>query len=274
MIPIHPNLHEFKTVVDWRLADADDNYFFDLHCTLTQLAFESPFLMDTMNAELSLILKEPLRASPTWRPACVMPFEEKKWRFEYGLMPAKTDFIRSHVGHAMIAVIGPEPLVVDRYKPSHDIDNDVFDPQVTLLLPKREVFEPGSICVVDARKGLLDFLVESPTFVMILSGRVRRAIQWVFSRDTLQAVHAVPGSANDARLAAMISALTAMGSRTSIATLYSLTAHSNHFIRWSALQALTRLNPEAAKASLQRATKDAHPHVRSASEKAIAAMAA
>ena len=227
-----------------------------------------------MNVELNLILKEPLRRSPTWRPGRVVPFEEKLWRFEYGLMPTKTDFIHGHVGHAMIAVIGPEPLVVDRYKPSHDIDNDVFDPQVTLQLPKRKVYLPGSICVVDTRKGLFDFLVESPTFVMILSGRVRRAIQWVFSRHTLQAVHAVPGNSNDAHIAAMIGALTAMGSATSIATLYKLTAHSSHFVRWSALQALARLNPEAAKASLQRATKDAHPHVRSASEKAIAAMAA
>jgi hypothetical protein len=274
MIPIHPNLHEFKTVVDWRLADAGDNLFFDLHYILTQLAFDCPFLADTMNAELSMILKEPLQPSPTWRPARVMPFEEKLWQFEYGLMPTKTDFIHSHVGHAMIAVIGPEPLVVDRYRPSHDIDNDVFDPQVTLLLPKRKVYVPGSVCVVDARKGLFDFLVESPTFVMILSGRVRRAIQWVFSRHTLQAVHAVPSNSNDAHIAEMIGALTAMGSATSIATLYTLTTHSSHFIRWSALQALARLNPEAAKASLQRATKDAHPHVRSASEKAIAAMAA
>jgi hypothetical protein len=209
-----------------------------------------------------------------WRPARVVPFEEKLWRFEYGLMPTKTDFIHSHAGHAMIAVIGPEPLVVDRYRPSHDIDNDVFDPQVALLLPKRKVYVPGSICVVDTRKGLFDFLVESPTFVMILSGRVRRAIQWIFSRHTLQAVHAIPSNPDDANIAEMIGALTAMGSATSIATLYALTAHSSHFIRWSALQALARMNPEAAKASLQRATKDAHPHVRTASEKAIAAMAA
>ena len=274
MIPIHPNLHEFKTVVDWRLADADDNYFFDLHKILTQLAFDCPFLMDTMNAQLSMILREPWRASPTWRPACVMPLEEKKWRFEYGLMPTKTDFIHSQVCHAMIAVIGPGPLVVDRYKPSHDIDNDVFDPQVTLLLPKREVYVPGSVCAIDTTKGIFDFLVESPTFVMILSGRVRRAIQWIFSRHTLQAVHAILSSDNDAHIAAMISALAAMRSNTSIATLYALTTHSSHFIRWSALQALARLNPEAAKASLQRATKDKHPHVRSASEKAIATMAA
>ncbi|HEX3895757.1 MAG TPA: HEAT repeat domain-containing protein [Rudaea sp.] len=274
MMPIHSNLHEFRTVVDWRLAGADDLLFFDLHYILTQLAFDCPYLVDTLNAELRAILREPLQLSPTWRPARVVPFEEKLWRFEYGLMPTKTDFIHSHVGHAMIAVIGPEPLVVDRYKPSHDIDNDVFDPQVALLLPKRKVYAPGSICVVDTRKGLFDFLVESPTFVMILSGRVRRAIQWVFSRHTLQAVHAIPGNPNDAHIAEMIGALTAMGSATSIATLYALTAHSSHVIRWSALQALARLNPEAAKASLQRATKDAHPHVRSASEKAIAAMAA
>jgi hypothetical protein len=274
MTSIHPNLREFKTVVDWRLSDADDNLFFDLHHILTRLAFESPFVIDTMHAELAKILKFPLQPSSAWRPAHVVPFEEKLWRFEYGLMPTKTDFIHSHVGHAMIAVIGPEPLVVDRYRPSHDIDNDVFDPQVKLLLPKRKVYAPGSVCVVDTRKGLFDFLVESPTFVVKLSGRVRRAIQWVFSRHTLQAVHTVPGNSSDAHIAEMIGALTAMGSATSIATLYALTTHNSHFIRWSALQALARLNPEAAKASLQRATKDAHPHVRSASEKAIAAMAA
>ena len=274
MIPLHPNLHEFRAAVDWRLADAGDTYFFDLHRILFELAFECPYLLDTMNAALGAILKEPLRTSPTWRPDCVVPSDEPSWRLQYGFMPAKTDFIHSHVGRAMIAVIGPEPLVVDCYQPSHDIDNDVFDPQVSLLQPVRKVYAPGSVCTVDVHKGLFDFLVESPTFVMILSGRVRRAIQWVFSRHTLQAVHAVPSNATDAHIAAMIYALTAMGSPTSISTLYALTTHASHFIRWSALQALARLNPEAAKASLLRATKDAHPHVRSASEKAIAAMAA
>ncbi len=274
MIPIHPNLHEFQTVVNWQLDKGDDDLFFDLHFILTELAFDSPFLEDTFNAELSAILREPLEASPTWCPNLIVPNEKKLWRFEYGLMPHKTDFIHSHAGHAMIAVIGPEPLIVDRYQPSHDVDNDVFDPQVTLLLPKREVYVPGSVCVIDTTKGIFDFLVESPTFVMILSGRVRRAIQWVFSRHTLQAVHAIPSSDNDARMAAIISALAAMRSHTSIATLYGLTTHASHFVRWSALQALARLNPEAAKASLQRATKDTHPHVRSASEKAIATMAA
>ena len=274
MIPIHPNLHEFQTVVNWQLDKGDDDLFFDLHFILTELAFDSPFLEDTLNAELSAILKDPLDTPSTWHPNRIVPYEKKLWRFEYGLMPHKTDFIHSQAGHAMIAVIGPEPLVVDRYQPSHDVDNDVFDPHVTLLLPKREVYIPGTVCIVDTSKGVFDFLVESQTFVMILSGRVRRAIRWVFSRHTLQAVHAIPSSDNDAHIAAMISALAAMRSTTSIATLYGLTTHPSHFIRWSALQALTRLNPEAAKASLQRATKDKHPHVRTASEKAIAAMAA
>ena len=274
MIPIHPNLHEFQTVVNWQLDKGDDELFFDLHFILTELAFDSPFLEDTLNAELSAILKEPLEASPTWRPDRIVPYEEKFWSFEYGLMPHKTDFIHSHVGHAMIAVIGPDPLIVDRYQPSHDVDNDVFDPKVTLLLPKREVYVPGSVCVVDTSKGLIDFLVDSPTFVMILNHRVRRAIRWIFSRRTLQAVYAIASTDNDAHIAAMITALAAMRSHTSIATLYALTTHSSHFIRLSALQALTRLNPEAAKASLQRATKDEHPQVRTASKKAIAAMAA
>lgn len=274
MIPMHPNLHEFKTVVDRCLMDNDERYFFELHDVLAQLAFDSPYLQDALNAELNAILKEPLATSPTWQRGRVVPFDENLARLECGLMPEKTDFIHSHVRHAMIAVIGPEPLEVDRYHPSHDIDNDVFDPHVALLQPKREVYVPGSICAVDARKGLFDFVVESPTFVMILSGRQRRAIQWIFSRHTLQAVQSVPSNGTDAHIAAMIAALTAMGNASSTSTLHALTTHSSHFVRWSALQALSRLNPEAAKASLQRATKDNHPHVRSASKKAIAAWAA
>ena len=57
-------------------------------------------------------------------------------------------------------------------------------------------------------------------------------------------------------------------------TLCALTSHANHLVRAEALQALALLDPEGARASLQRAINDEHPYVRFASEKSIAALAA
>ncbi|MEP6484310.1 MAG: HEAT repeat domain-containing protein [Rudaea sp.] len=274
MNSLHHDLQELKTLIDWRLEDDDENSFFRLQSAFRELVFESAFLSDSINAQLDDILKRPLEASPHWMARNIVAIAEPNWQLHYGIASHTSEFIRSNISHGLIAVIGPDPLIVDHYRTSKTIDTDVYDAGISLLKPRREVYEPGSICVVDARDGVASFIVDTPTTLVTLLGPPRRAIQWIFSRQTLRAVQSIPSNPADTEMAIMIRALTAMRCTTSIATLCALTTHESHFVRWTALQALVELSPEAAKSSLQRATKDVHPHVRMASAKAIAAMAA
>jgi HEAT repeat protein len=84
----------------------------------------------------------------------------------------------------------------------------------------------------------------------------------------------VASKAADADTVNRIRAIVALRSASSVPTLCALTAHPCHLVRVEALQALAALDPEGARASLQRATCDEHPDVRFVSEKFIAALAA
>ena len=174
----------------------------------------------------------------------------------------------------LICVVGPEPLVVDYYPTSQNIDTDVFDAAAFLTKPERETFQSGELCLIDGTLELADIVTDQPTNAVWLIGPTRRSIQRLFSRHTLKSVQAVASRPADADTVSLIRALVALRSASAVPTLCALTSHASHLVRAEALQALATLDPEGARASLQRAINDEHPHVRFASEKFIAALAA
>jgi hypothetical protein len=274
MIVPHSNLQEFTRVAEWQLGSGEDAGFFNMHGLLKTLAFDCDYLPETTNAELHEILRDPLELPSSWQYNHIVAETRPNWQVRYGYLPTMDDFIRSNPAHMIICVIGPEPLVVDYYTASQNIDTDVFDAAAFLQPPEREIFQPGELCLIDSAVDLADVVVDKPTAALWLRGRTRRSIQWLFSRHTLKSVQAAASKAADADTVNLIRGIVALRSAASVPTLCALTSHSSHLVRVEALQALTALDPECARASLQRATNDEHPHVRFASEKSIAALAA
>ena len=275
MIVPHSNLQDFTRATEWHLKSGEDNKtLLSLHTLLRTLTFDSDYLAETINAELHEILRDPLELSASWQSGYIVAESHLYWQVRYGNLPATDDFIRSNPAHMLIAVIGPEPLVVDYYPASQNIDTDVFDAAAFLKAPEREIFQPGEVCVIDSTDELADIVVDKPTMALCLIGRTRRSIQWLFSRHTLKSVQAVASNASDADTVNLIRALVTLRSAIAVPTLCALTSHASHLVRAEALQALAALDPEGARASLQRATHDEHPYVRFTSEKSIAALAA
>ncbi len=274
MIVPHHNLQEFTRVAEWQLKDGEDKGFFDLDGILRSLAFECDYLPETTNAELHEILRDPLELPASWQYGHILADSRPRWQLRYGYLPANDDFIRSNAAHMIVCAIGPEPLVVDYYAPSQPIDTDVFDASTFLQSPEREIFQPGELCLIDSATELADIVVEKPTMAMWLIGHPRRSIQWLFSRHSRRSVQAIASKATDADTVNLVRALVALRSVASVPTLCALTTHANHLVRVEALQALTTLDPEGARASLQRAVNDEHPFVRYASQKSIDSLAA
>lgn len=274
MIVPHHNLQEFTRVAEWQLKNGEDKGFFDMHGILRSLAFECDYLPETTNAELHEILRDPIELPASWQYDHLLADSRPHWQLRYGFLPANDDFVRSNTAHMIVCAIGPEPLVVDYYPSSQPIDTDVFDASTFLQAPEREIFQPGELCLIDSAIELADIVVAKPTTAMWLVGRARRSIQWLFSRHTLKSVQAIPSTATDADTVNLVRALVALRSVAAVPTLCALTSHANHLVRVEALQALTTLDPEGARASLQRAVNDEHPFVRFASQKSIASLAA
>jgi len=274
MIVPHHNLQEFTRVAEWQFAKGEDKGIFDMYALLKILATDCDYLAETTNAELHEILRDPLELPASWQFGNIIAETKPQWQLRYGHLPPADDFIRSNPAHMLICVIGPEPLVVDYYPTSQNIDTDVFDAAAFLTKPEREVFQTGELCLIDSTLELADIVTDKPVNAVWLTGPTRRSIQWLFSRHTLKSVQAVASRTADADMVSLIRALVVLRSAGAVPTLCALTSHANHLVRAEALQALATLDPEGARASLQRAVNDEHPLVRVTSEKFIAALAA
>ncbi|MFC7519825.1 HEAT repeat domain-containing protein [Xanthomonas populi] len=67
----------------------------------------------------------------------------------------------------------------------------------------------------------------------------------------------------------MVQALGAMKNRAGVPALLDLCDHSQHFVRWAAMQALGYVAPELLMPRLQLAAGDPHLHVREAAKKVL-----
>jgi hypothetical protein len=273
IVPQH-NLQQFTRSAESKFAENADRSIFDMYTLLRILTHDSDYLNETTNAELHEILRDPLELPASWQCGHIVADAKPRWQLRYGQLPPADEYIRSNPTHKLICVFGPEPLVVDYYPASQDIDTDVFDASAFLTTPRREVFQRNEICLVDGTLALADIVTEKPVNAVWLTGPTRRSIQWLFSRHTRKSVQAIPSTPADADTVSLIRALVSLRSAGAVPTLCALTSHTSHLVRAEALQALAALDPEGARASLQRAVNDEHPHVRVTSEKFIAALAA
>ncbi len=68
--------------------------------------------------------------------------------------------------------------------------------------------------------------------------------------------------------------MAAMQETRAVPLISSLADHPSHAVRWAVVQALGRLDPQAALQHLRQAVNDPHPHIRNAAQKTLARLEA
>jgi HEAT repeats len=267
-------LKRFTEGLEAHLSTGRFDDLFAVQQEFLDLVFDSSFVTEMLNAALSKIARLSPRDPENWDADTIVLARGEHWEIAYGAPDSNADFLYSNPCFGICAVVGREPLVVRRYSASARIDTDVFDPDVTLKLRREEEFKRESFFSIDARTDVDEFVDSSGARVVTLIGPPNGAIRWAFCRKNLHAVQPIATHPADATIVTYIRALVAMNATEAVSTLTTLTEHSSHFVRWTALQALIRLNPDSAGSGLQRALNDPHPHIQRASEKAIAQLSA
>jgi hypothetical protein len=176
--------------------------------------------------------------------------------------------LRSCHEAAILVPLGRNPLICEVYSlPPHD--NAVFDPNITLTKVRSiavapgETFqtEPGHVYDIHATGG--------PAVAAVLACRQDAALTWSFDRASLKATGAGDANAVDQQLRAAIELMGILRDSSSLPLLQELAAHPRHTVRWSAIQSLGRISPAAARAQLEKALQDPHPHLRAAAAKTL-----
>lgn len=176
--------------------------------------------------------------------------------------------------HLLLAVLGPSPLDVDVYAEAADHPNDVFDRGRPLGAPERRTLRPGEVVPFRAGRDCPLPVSCEPSFALQLLSRTVTRVQWVYDLKTLKAVRAVAADPAASRIEFAAQTLAELRGKHAADRLASLCDHPDHFVRWTALRSLTRVDFRAGVEKLRVAVDDPHPHVRNAAARALKKMVA
>lgn len=125
--------------------------------------------------------------------------------------------------------------------------------------------ELGRVC----RQVVHDYESAAPFARLCLALQPSAGQRWVFDRATLRASYPMLESLEDSGCMALCRMVAALTERRALPMLRELVDHASHAVRWSAIQAIGKLDGREARQLLERATHDAHPHVRAAAQRAL-----
>ncbi|MBH1541468.1 HEAT repeat domain-containing protein [Stenotrophomonas maltophilia] len=131
------------------------------------------------------------------------------------------------------------------------------------------VLEAGSALLCGASGTVHDLRIQQPTLVAKLIGAVREPLQWMIDREQGEVVQAISSSPVHSELEIMARTLGALRDG-GAETLASLASHESHFVRWSAMQAMGRVDVQQALQLLDHARNDANAQIRQSASKVLA----
>jgi hypothetical protein len=178
--------------------------------------------------------------------------------------------IHSFPQHTIFGLVSKGPVSFDLFTQPSPFPNDVFDRTRTLVSAGgTELSARNYVCL---RAGYDLFALkqsQSEQIYLIFKSRNLLRLIWWYSAATLIPVRAVAADQSSCRLQYAARLLAAMSCRESIPNLLGLLEHPDHFVRWTAIQTIIRLDLEKGISALGIGLSDAHPHVRDATARAM-----
>jgi HEAT repeats len=199
----------------------------------------------------------------------IVLIEHERFGLHLRIVRSGAPYLLSVSSDALVAIKMHAPVTIDRYRFAPGNGVEVFEPGAALLLVDSVFYDGGVIHERVTEHVVYDYRCAETFVKLVMTFRPGGAQVWHFDRRTLSASFATLGSVDhsaDVMLSRMIGAL---GERRALPLILELTNHPSHVVRWSAIQALGRLDGAQAKVALEAAVNDSHPHIRASAEKML-----
>lgn len=180
-----------------------------------------------------------------------------------------------HPYDAIFYRVNPGTSRVHFYRLPDQLANEVVDVTARLDFVESRDFAQASVVTKRSAIDILDFEAapEAPVVIARLHLSSKGALDWSFDRETLSPIGATSNVPAESHLISLISAA-ALFPESDLGLLRQAVLHPSHNVRWAALQAIGKLDPDAAVALLPNLARDPHPHVRRAAERTLASLEA
>lgn len=259
-------LAQFIAECERRFRPEESRSFWDCTEAFAELA-GSGFVVEHVNRELARCKREPGYLGSWMRDEMLL--HRGRFVVTVILQRAPRRFLHCLPRYAIYAPLQPEPIEYDRYDLPADHRSEVFDPTVRLAPGGSHRLEAGEMLRLDSDRHVYDLRHSEPMLFLALLSSPVRTQEWLFSRDTLQALQVNDADLSFTQLRVAADMLGKFAHQASLPALQRLTRHPHHAVRWAAVQNLGRLSRGEAVKALQAASEDPHPHVQRAARKTL-----
>ena len=241
--------------------------FWDCEDALADL-LKKPFLADALNRELANVAQDATQTR-NWLGSELVLHRGGGFALSISIFDKPQRYIHSLPYHAMHAGVGGFGLRCNVYELPPSFRNHVFDPTVRLSSAGVRKAEPREILCLPSGKQAYDFIYEQPTPVLKFVTAAIQPLEWLFTRQALQAWQANDADLSFTQLRVAADVAGRFAHQSSLQPLKRLAQHTHYAVRWTAIQNLARLSRSEAIEHLRAAVNDPHPHVQRAARKTL-----
>jgi HEAT repeats len=220
-----------------------------------------------LNEQLKSLVEDPQHVGD-WSAKEAVLHRGKGWTLSVAVFDTQRRFVHALPFSAIYSPL-QSALTGDRYRLPDDFKNDVFDPGLRLEPAGTVKVGRHELLRLETDRFAYDFHISQPIPVLRFVSAAQRPLEWLFSKNTLQAWQANDADLSSTQLRVAAYVLGKIAHHSSVAPLRELAAHPNHAVRWAAIQNLGRLSRSEALVKIRQAINDPHPHVRRAAQKTL-----
>lgn len=259
-------LANFVQDVESRYKTIEPATFWDCESAVLRLITQN-VLREWLNQQLRSLLADPQYLG-NWTTQEAILHRTEQWTLSIVTLDTPRRFIHALPFTAIYVPLDSE-LIGERYRLPKDFRNDVFDPNLRLDSAGSVVAAAGVPLRLETGSFAYDFHITRPVPVLRFASAALRPLEWLFSKNTLQAWQANDAEVSSTQLRVAAYVLGKIAHHSSVEPLRSLSSHQHHAVRWAAIQNLGRLSRSEALVKIRAAIADPHPHVRRAAQKTL-----
>jgi len=274
-----PRFARFKDAVDRRVGECGIAGIVDMQADL-QTLLQSGAIAARLRQELSDLLGDGEQAllwenwnrGGLWSRHGVFLMSGEGWSLHLSRYFSSSSGIFTLSQYACIGVAAGA-IELSTYATGESFRNAYFEREQSVQLNRRIELANGEAAALGVDDAAFKVDVRQPTIVALLLSQSAVDLQWRFDPETLRADSCISARLSDSELVCIGQALATLGAEQAPQALLELSRHPRHFVRWSAIQWLGKVDPQAALERLRVAVDDEHDDIRRAATRSLAALA-
>lgn len=172
--------------------------------------------------------------------------------------------------HYMARNTGRVPVTARRYRPSHPVNPEVYDPSVRLVLRDEIELAPGETLERNGYEDVLDWHSPGETgFLLRLHSESLGSYEWAFDRETLEPRGVTVLDSLSSQTTTVMQMIGALGTPVEQDFIEMGLASPHFHVRWETLKMAGRVAPGQVRDALERLKDDPHPAIRQAVERTL-----